>query len=151
MNLEQFPNFKKFLHKNILALDYGEKVIGLATFSPGKDPYPLPFGKIENKNPAYFLSELTKILNDEVIDAIVLGLPLLLDGKESTMTQKIRTVGEMLGRTFPTIPLHYQDETLSSFEAEERMKNSPRYNFKVNPKEIDALSASIILEDFIRI
>jgi putative Holliday junction resolvase len=30
------------------------------------------------------------------------------------------------------------------------MKNSPRYNFKVDLKQIDAVAASVILEDFIR-
>jgi putative Holliday junction resolvase len=43
-----------------------------------------------------------------------------------------------------------QDETLSTFEAESRMKSSPQYNFQVNLTQIDALAACVILEDFIR-
>jgi putative Holliday junction resolvase len=46
--------------------------------------------------------------------------------------------------------IHEQDETLSTYEAEERMKRSPRYNFQVNLSEIDAVSATVILEDFLR-
>ncbi len=48
-----------------------------------------------------------------------------------------------------SIPLFFQDESLSTFEAEERMRESPRYNFKVDKKQLDALAASIILEDFL--
>ena len=39
---------------------------------------------------------------------------------------------------------------MSSFEAENRMKNSPQYNFKIDLKHIDAVAASIILEDFMK-
>ena len=48
------------------------------------------------------------------------------------------------------VSLYFQDETLTTKEAEERMKKSPRFNFKVDPTQIDSLSASIILEDFLR-
>ena len=48
------------------------------------------------------------------------------------------------------INFHFQDETLSSFEAEQRMINSPRFNFKIDKKQIDSLAASIILEDWIK-
>lgn len=132
-----------------LGIDYGEKVIGLATYQPGTDPFALIHGRIIVKNDQTTFSELKTITNDEAIDAIILGLPFYTDGKESDMTKKVRLFGEKLHQKINDIPLHFQDETLSSFEAEERMKNDPRYNFKVDPKMIDALSAVIIIESFI--
>ena len=53
-------------------------------------------------------------------------------------------------RSSLSLSVFEQDETLSTFEAESRMKESPRYNFKIDPKQIDALAASIILEDFVK-
>jgi len=150
MSYHHYPNYKKHLNQRILGLDYGEKVIGLASFCPGQEPFPLPYGKIENKNLNYVFEELNKVVQSESIEIFVLGLPLYLDGKESSMTKTVKKFAHDLNQKFPTIILYYQDETLSSFEAEERMKNSPRYQFKLDPKSIDALSASIILEDFMR-
>ena len=66
------------------------------------------------------------------------------------MTKKIKGFGDLLKNNFPEQELFLQDETLSSYAAEDRMKTSPRYHFKVNLKEIDSVAASIILEDFIR-
>ena len=43
-----------------------------------------------------------------------------------------------------------QDETLTSQEAKDRMQNSPEYNFQIDVNRIDALSAQIILEDFLK-
>ena len=87
--------------------------------------------------------------DEELVEGIVLGLPFLTDGTESTMTVKVRAFGELLKENLPSIALYYQDETLSTYEAGERMKNDPRFNFKVDPKSIDTLSAAIIIEAFI--
>jgi len=46
------------------------------------------------------------------------------------------------------LPLFEQDEALSSAEVKERMRESARYNFKVDLRKIDELAASIISEDF---
>jgi putative Holliday junction resolvase len=46
--------------------------------------------------------------------------------------------------------VYEQDETLSTQDAKNRMLNSPKYNFKIDLQKIDALSAAIILEDFMQ-
>ena len=135
--------------EKILAVDYGTKAAGLALFSPGKDPYPLPYTRLDNKSDKELLQELLRVVREEAVTIVVLGVPRLLDGTETTMTKKIRAFGEKLAAALKPVPLYWQDESLSSFEAEERMKSSARYNFKVDPRQIDALAAAIILEDFI--
>ena len=135
--------------EKILAVDYGTKAAGLALFSPGKDPYPLPYTRLDNKSDKELLQELLRVVREEAVTIVVLGVPRLLDGTETTMTRKIRAFGEKLAAALKPVPLYWQDESLSSFEAEERMKSSARYNFKVDPRQIDALAAAIILEDFI--
>lgn len=85
-----------------------------------------------------------------MVDILVIGVPYLLDGSESTQTKNIKQINQKIFKHFSDIECFEQDETLSSFEASERMKSSARYNFQVDPKQIDSLSASIILEDFIK-
>jgi len=142
-------NFTKYNKKNLLAIDYGKKVIGLALFCPGRDPFPLPAGRIINKNLSQVLGELKALIDEESVEVIILGIPHLLDGTVTNMTKNMLAFGDFLKSNFPSFEVIYQDETLTTFEAEDRMKKDPRYNFKINPKEIDALSAAIILEDFI--
>ncbi len=135
--------------KHILAIDYGKRVTGLATYKTNNDPYPLPYGRIIYESDQQLVQEILTIIDNEVIDIIVIGLPLYTDGNESEMTQVVYTFKALLSQNC-SLPIFLQDETLTTFEAQERMKNSPRYNFKIDPKQIDALAASIILEDFLK-
>ena len=145
-----YPKFKKFHGKKILAIDFGTKVIGTAMFCPGKDPFPYVAEKIIYKSDADSIKKIGSIVADEDIQIIVLGVPYFLDGKESTTTVLVKKFGELLKSTLPDLEFFEQDETLSTKAAEEKMKNSPVYNFKVDPTKIDCVSATIILEDFIR-
>tara|TARA_R110000868_G_scaffold16687_10_gene74209 strand:- start:2455 stop:2916 length:462 start_codon:yes stop_codon:yes gene_type:complete len=150
MSFEEYPRFEQFRGRSILAVDYGTKVTGLASWCPGREPFPQPYGKIIYKDEQQVCDEIKQIFDDEAIDVIIVGLPLYADGKDSEMTKRVRNFAALLTATIPSAELHFQDETLTSYEAQERMKNSPRYGFKVDPKQLDALSAAIILEDFIR-
>lgn len=133
----------------LLGLDYGSKVVGTALYHLGRDPFPMPFEKVVVKSEGQLLKDLKQLASDELIDFIILGIPYLTDGRESDLTRKIKLFGRELEAAL-NLPVIEQDETLSTFEASERMKNSPRYNFQVDPKQIDSLCAAIILEDFCR-
>ncbi len=136
-------------NKTILAMDFGEKFIGVATYCVNRDPFPVPFGRIQNTGPDRVIKELKSIIDNESVDLVVIGVPRLTDGKTTTMTAKAINFVESI-RNQITLPVEEQDETLSTYEAESRMKNSARYNFQVDLKQIDAVAASVILEDFIR-
>lgn len=135
--------------KNVLAMDFGEKFIGLSTYCVNRDPFPTPYGRIANVSKEAVIKELRKVIDDEVIDIVVIGLPHLTDGQKTSTTAKAQAFVDFIREHF-TLPIEEQDETLSTFEAENRMKNSPRYNFQVDLRQIDAVAASVILEDFIR-
>jgi putative Holliday junction resolvase len=149
MSFDQYPNYQKFIGETILCLDYGTKFTGLALFSPGRDPFPLPHSRLKFINQTTLIKELKKVIEDEVVTVVVVGIPRFTDGKESSMSEKVHLFVSDLKKEI-SCQVFKQDETLSTFEAEERMRNSPRYNFKVDYNQIDALSASIILEDFLR-
>lgn len=149
MNEFHLPESHPLHMKSLLAMDFGEKFIGVATFCVNRDPFPTPYGRIANKNEAQVLQELKKILDDECVDEIIIGLPHLVDGKRTASTERAQAFVDLIKKSL-TLPVHEQDETLSTYEAQERMKNSPRYNFQVDYSQIDAVAASVILEDFIR-
>ena len=136
--------------KMILSIDYGKKVTGLAHYTPGREPFPLGYGRIIYQSDEDLIKQLSEIISNESIEILVLGLPLFTDGTESEMTKTVRNFGKKLQEAFDKILFFFQDETLTTYEAKERMKNSPKYNFKIDLKKIDELSAVIILEDFMR-
>lgn len=145
-----YKRFRTFQNKKILAIDFGSKVVGTAYFCPGKDPFPYLGEKIIFKSQAETLTSLKKIIEDESIDVIVLGVPYFLDGKESETTKLIKNFGTLVKSTFPDQDFFEQDETLSTQAAADRMKNSAQFNFKIDLTMIDCVAATIILEDFIR-
>lgn len=123
--------------------------MGLATFKKGDDPFPLIYDLLPFKSDDSLVTEIKRIVSDELIDVIVVGLPRYLDGNESEMTKKVRNFADGLKKSLPHLEFHFQDETLSSEEAKERMRNSPRYNYKVDESKIDEIAAVILLEDFL--
>ena len=150
LDYSNYQRFSQFKNRPILAVDFGYKVVGTAVFCPGRDPYPLMGLKIIYQSDVDTISQLKKFIEEEAIEIIVLGIPYYLDGKESELTKSIKRFGELLKTAFVRCEFYEQDETLSTKEAQERMKSSPQFNFKVDPTQIDCLAATIILEDFIR-
>ena len=151
-DFSNFKNFSRFSGVNLMGIDYGKKITGVATFTPGRDPYPLPFTGIPYKNDDSLLKELLKIIEDEAIEMVIMGIPYRGDGTSSDMTNTVLTFSQNLKTACEAqgLKLHLQNEYLTSYEAKDRMKKMPRYNFQVKLNEIDAFAASIILEDFIK-
>lgn len=133
-----------------MAIDYGQKFTGLAIYKCAEDPFPLPFDRIAYKNDEQLIEGIKRVIDDEVIDKLVVGIPRFTDGTESTMTKTVRSFFDKLTSSVAPMEVYEQDETLSTQDAKNRMLNSPKYNFKIDLQKIDALSAAIILEDFMQ-
>jgi putative Holliday junction resolvase len=152
MSLANYPRFQEFKNQNIMAVDYGTKVVGLAKFCPGNDPFPLALGRIIYQNDDQLITELNQYIKDEDVQVVVLGIPYFTDGSESRMTLRVKAFSKLFSSKIvpKEVEIHQTDESLSSFEAKDRMKNSPQFNFKIDLKKIDEVAATIILEDFIK-
>lgn len=134
----------------ILGIDYGDYSIGLAIYDDSIDfIYPLItiFRKKENiirKS----LVEIEKIIINENIKKIIIGLPLNMDGTKTGRVEKtIEFKNKLQKRIDENIPILFQDERLTTIEAEEilKMNNIKREDFK---KNIDQVAATIILNDY---
>ena len=129
-----------------LAVDLGAKRTGLAA---GDDVVGLvqPVEVVQVPRGPALLDALARAVDRHGPDALVLGLPLNMDGTEGGATAEVRTFGAALaGRV--KLPVHYHDERLSSFEADQRMARSGRTHRE--KKELrDALAACAILESWL--
>ncbi|OZA16441.1 MAG: Holliday junction resolvase RuvX [Thiotrichales bacterium 17-46-47] len=104
-----------------MALDWGEKRIGLAV-GQSLTGHARGLAVLKAKQGVPDWQELKKWLSKYQPEALVLGLPLLLDGKEQPLTERVREFANLLLSQIP-LPLYWVEEQLSSSEASERCDN----------------------------
>jgi len=127
-----------------LAIDYGMKRTGLAVCDAG-ETIASPLAVVQGHKA--LLQRIRRIATSEGIEAVVLGLPLNMDGTEGPQAKLVRNFGKELGRQLG-IPVHFQDERLSSFEAEQRILEMDLSRAK-KKERLDALAAADILQTFL--
>jgi putative Holliday junction resolvase len=107
------------LNKKILAIDFGENNVGLAI---SDDAGMIAFGKgvIKNfKSLKNLAEQIGHIIDREKIESIVYGLPLNANGEQTDQAQRLRKIGEKLGKML-NIEVLFVDESFSSFEARQK-------------------------------
>ena len=90
---------------------------------------------------------IANLAKQNSVEKIVIGLPLCMDGEENDRTVKTKLFGQKLEK-FSGLPVVYEDERLSSVEADEILRKN-----KVLPKDrkkhLDKLAAAIILQSYL--
>ena len=101
-----------------LGIDYGLARTGLAACDPGGVlAYPLKTLRLDDfSGRKALLDALAALAENEGVEAVVMGLPLLDDGSDSLTTRQVRKVAERLTRRL-SVPLYFMPEFLSSEEA----------------------------------
>lgn len=121
-----------------MALDWGEKRMGLAVGQQlTGSARALAVLRARSGEPDW--RELTHWISQYQPEGLVLGLPLLLDGKEQPLTERVRAFADDLCQHI-SLPLYWVEEQLSSAEAAERCDN---------PAMLDAEAAAVILETWL--
>ena len=127
----------------ILSLDVGEKRIGVAR-ADSSIKIAIPVTTIEvNGNEFEEIARLTRLYDTNFV---VLGLPRSNEGNETAQSVYVRNFARTLTEKNPNLKIRFQDESLTSVEAEKRLKARKKTYAK---GEIDAEAATIILQDFI--
>ena len=104
-----------------LSFDFGMKHIGVATLET-RTHVTSGAGVIRAKNGVPDADQLEFFVNTWQPDAFIVGLPLNMDATESAMSKKARKFGKFLERRF-SLPVHFVDERLSSYESKEQSKD----------------------------
>jgi putative Holliday junction resolvase len=127
---------------SILALDVGGRRIGVAAADIGTR-LPHPLTTIEVTDSVY--EDLQELVLVQGAIGLVIGLPRGLEGQETAQTKTVRVFAKTLG-DYIKLPLYWQDEALTSQKAELELDQRGKPYKK---GDIDALSATYILEDFL--
>ena len=120
---------------NLLAIDYGERFIGIAIRTL-KTTIPIPLKVIDSKKETIYKS-IQKIIKEYDINEIIIGYPIGLNNSENRMTKLVNKFIEEIDKF--NIPIYKIDERLSS----KLFSNGSK-------ERIDDLSALEILESYIK-
>lgn len=130
-------------NKPILSLDYGTKKIGIAISTPDHK-MSLPFVILTGDSEKKKLHSITNLLQEKNIGAIVIGLPVNMDGTKSEQTMLTEKFAEKLEKR-TSLPIFLQDERLTSKAADNLLKNFGLKRKDRNDQD-DLAAASLILE-----
>jgi putative Holliday junction resolvase len=136
----------------ILALDVGERRIGVAVSDPsGTLARPLRTlmrrGTLAEVVESLAAEIETAGAEDGAVDTVVVGLPTRLDGSDSDQTPRVRKLAAALAKRL-RVPVVFQDERLTSREAESRLALRER-DWRKRKRLLDAAAAAVILQDYL--
>lgn len=128
--------------KNLIALDVGEKRIGVASAATGiRIAVPLTTVQVDGNE----VKEIAEIAIREGVDTIVVGYPRNQSGEPTAQTTYVENFAEQL-KDIATVA--FQDESLTSVLAEQRLKS---YKKPYTKEDIDAQAAVLILQDYLEL
>lgn len=143
------PDEKSKPTGTVIAFDFGHRRVGVAVGQTlTGSATPLAVVAVANK-PDW--QAIGAILKEWKPTAVVVGLPLAEDGGETDMSKGARRFGRQVEGRFG-IPVLFEDERLTSFDAEERFVDA-RARGEMKRKDAafkDAIAAQIILENWLQ-
>ncbi len=127
----------------VLAFDFGEKRIGVATGETLlRSAHPLTVIHAESNDDRF--AAIAKLVDEWCPVQLVVGLPTHADGTPHEMTRLAQKFAERLRRRYH-IPVGFADERLTSLDAERRLRESGRNSRNAKPV-LDAVAAQLILQ-----
>lgn len=130
-----------------LALDVGSETIGLA-YGDDADGWVTALYTIQRTTRKRDVADVVAEAERLQAAGLVVGLACLTDGAEGDSARRARKIGELVA-TATGLPVAYQDEHLSTFEATDRLQ-ARGYTGEPLKLRVDAEAAKVILEDWFR-
>ena len=127
----------------VLGLDLGDVRIGVAISDPERR-VALPFGTVHVGRPPGELLAIAALVAEHEVTLVVLGLPLSMSGERGPRARLAAGFAEAL-RVVLTVPVEFQDERLSTVEAERSLREA---GIKGRDRRavVDAAAAQVILQ-----
>jgi putative Holliday junction resolvase len=131
----------------VLALDVGEKTIGVAmSDETGRMAFPgVTIWRQEGHKRD--MAAVRQLVADSKVAEVVVGLPLMMDGSRGIQAEKIEAFVAVL-RNNIRIPIHLQDERLSTRQAERVLIAADRRRDE-RKKTIDSMAACLLLQTYL--
>lgn len=133
----------------IMGLDVGSKTVGVAISDPlGFTAQGLEIIKIDEEKGEFGLERLTELVKSYKVDKFVLGLPKNMNNTSGPRVEASQAYGKLLEETYG-LPVDYQDERLTTVEAERMLIEQADISRGKRKKVIDKLAAQLILQNYL--
>ncbi|NDD67205.1 Holliday junction resolvase RuvX [bacterium] len=131
-------------YPRILALDYGEKRIGVAISDPlGMMAHPLAYVPAGDRA----IGNIKQLCHEYDIAEIMLGLPKKMDGTESTKAGEVRAFGDVVAAEIG-LPIVYRDERFSTVAVTRTLIDADMSR-KKRKEVVDSQSAAFVLQGYL--
>ena len=131
----------------ILSIDYGKKRTGLAV----TDPLQIIAGGLATVATSELFDYLQAYISREQVEMIVIGEPRQPNGEPSENLARVQQFVNRWRKAVPQVPIQYYDERFTSVLAHQAMIDGGlRKKARQNKGLVDEISATIILEDYLR-
>jgi putative Holliday junction resolvase len=134
-----------------LAIDLGSRRVGLALSDAG-GCLATPLQVLQVNSAEAALQPVLGIIAEQGVERIVVGLPINMDGTNSSAAQAATRWARTLQQR-SSLPVFLADERLTSFDADQtlsaRRRAGERLTHKKKQQRRDALAAAALLQDFL--
>lgn len=135
--------------KRILGLDVGTKTVGVAVSDPfGWTAQGLEIIQINEAKEEFGLTRLGEIIAEYEVAKVVIGLPKNMNGTIGERAEASKVYGEMVTADFD-LPVEYEDERLTTVQANRMMIEEGDVSRKKRKKVIDKIAAMMILQNYL--
>ncbi len=129
-----------------MALDLGEARIGVAVSDPDRT-VALPAGTIRVQGAPHDLKAVAGLVREHGASEVVIGHPLTMAGERSDAARRSEEFATGL-RMLLDVPVHLQDERLSTVEAERGLREAGARGAD-RRRAVDQAAATVILRAFL--
>lgn len=130
----------------IIGIDYGLKRVGIAVTDP-MQIICTPLNVVAQED---LMDWLKEYIIQEKVEAIVIGMPLRLNGEDTHITSDVKKVISTLKKEFTELSVDSIDERLTSKMARQSLIDSGVPKQKRKQKGVlDSVSASLILQTYL--
>ena len=135
----------------IMGLDVGSKTVGVAISDPlGFTAQGLEIIKINEDSGDFGFDRLGELIKQYKVDKFVVGLPKNMNNTSGPRVEASQACGDKIKELFG-IPVDYQDERLTTVQAERMLVEQADISRGKRKKVIDKLAAQLILQNYLDI
>ena len=133
----------------VMGLDVGSKTVGVAISDPlGFTAQGVEIIKINEEAKEFGFDRLGELVKEYQVDKFVVGLPKNMNNTEGPRVEASKAYGDKIKEIF-NLPVDYQDERLTTVQAERMLVEQADVSRDKSKKVIDKLAAQLILQNYL--
>ena len=133
----------------IMGLDVGSKTVSVAISDPlGFTAQGVEIIQIDEEAGEFGFERLGELVKQYNVDKFVVGLPKNMNNTEGPRVEASKAYGDQIKELF-NIPVDYQDERLTTVQAERMLVEQADVSRGKRKKVIDKLAAQLILQNYL--